>query len=64
MTEREVVVAALVVVVFASGVELAEDELPVKSASPEGFQSSEAGRPLSSTWMGAIAKGSEGDRLP
>ena len=60
--EREVVVAALVVVVLAAGVELAEDELPVK-AFLGGVPVERAAAAVVLYLNGAIAKGGKGDEL-
>ena len=60
--EREVVVAALVVVVFAAGVELAEDELPVKALL--GRVPVERAATAVVLYLDrAIAKGGKGDEL-
>ena len=61
-TEREVVVAALVVIVFAAGVELAEDELPVK-ALLGGVPVERAAAAVVLYLDRAIAKGGKGDEL-
>ena len=61
-TEREVVVAALVVVVFATCVELAKDELPVK-ALLGGVPVERAAAAVVLYLNGAIAKGGKGDEL-
>ena len=60
--EREVVVAALVVVVFAASVELAEDELPVK-ALLGGVPVERAAAAVILDLDGAVAEGSEGDQV-
>ena len=60
--EREVVVAALVVVVFATCVELAKDELPVK-ALLGGVPVERAAAAVVLYLNGAIAKGGKGDEL-
>ena len=60
--EREVVVAALVVVVLAAGVELAKDELPVK-ALLGGVPVERAAAAVVLYLNGAIAKGGKGDEL-
>ena len=60
--EREVVVAALVVVVFAAGVELAEYQLPVKAL----FGRVPVERAAASVVLyldGAVAEGGKGDEL-
>ena len=60
--EREVVVAALVVVVFAAGVELAEDEFPVKALF--GRVPVERAAAAVVLYLNrAIAKGGKGDEL-
>ncbi len=61
-TEREVVVAALVVVVFATCVELAKDELPVK-ALLGGVPVERAAAAVVLYLNGTIAKGGKGDEL-
>ena len=61
-TEREVVVAALVVIVFAAGVELAKDELPVK-ALLGGVPVERAATAIVLYLDRAIAKGGKGDEL-
>ena len=60
--EREVVVAALVVVVLAAGVELAEDELPVKALLGR-VPVERAATAVVLYLNGAIAKGGKGDEL-
>ena len=60
--EREVVVAALVVVVFAAGVELAKDEFPVK-ALLGGVPVERAAAAVVLYLNGTIAKGGKGDEL-
>lgn len=60
--EREVVVAALVVVVLAAGVELAEDELPVKALLGR-VPVERAATAVILYLNGAIAKGGKGDEL-
>ena len=60
--EREVVVATLVVVVFAAGVELAKDEFPVK-ALLGGVPIERAAAAVILYLDRAIAKSSEGDEL-
>ena len=60
--EREVVVAALVVVVLAAGVELAKDELPVK-ALLGGVPVERAATTVVLYLNRTIAKGGEGDEL-
>ena len=60
--EREVVVAALVVVVFATCVELAKDELPVK-ALLGGVPVERAAAAVVLYLNGTIAKGGKGDEL-
>ena len=61
-TEREVVVAALVVVVLAAGVELAKDELPVKALLGR-VPVERAAAAVVLYLNGAIAKGGKGDEL-
>ena len=60
--EREVVVAALVIVVLAASVELAKDELPVK-ALLGGVPVERAAAAVVLYLNGAIAKGGKGDEL-
>ena len=60
--EREVVVAALVVVVLAAGVKLAKDEFPVK-ARLGGVPVERAAAAVVLYLDGAIAKGGKGDEL-
>ena len=60
--EREVVVAALVVVILAAGVELAKDEFPVK-ALLGGIPVERAAAAVVLYLNGAIAKGGKGDEL-
>ena len=60
--EREVVVAALIVVIFAAGIELAEDELPVK-ALLGGVPIEWAAAAVILYLDRAIAKGGKGDEL-
>ena len=60
--EREVVVAALVIVVFAAGVELAKDEFPVK-ALLGGVPVERAAAAVVLYLNGTIAKGGKGDEL-
>ena len=61
-TEREVVVAALVVVVLAAGVELAKDKLPVKALLGR-VPVERAAAAVVLYLNGAIAKGGKGDEL-
>ena len=61
-TEREVVVAALVVVVFATCIELAKDELPVKALLGR-VPVERAAAAVVLYLNGAIAKGGKGDEL-
>ena len=61
-TEREVVVAALVVVVLAASVELAKDELPVKALLGR-VPVERAAATVVLYLNGAIAKGGKGDEL-
>ena len=61
-TEREVVVAALVVIVFATGVELAKDEFPVKALLGR-VPVERAATAVVLYLNGAIAKGGKGDEL-
>ena len=60
--EREVVVAALVVIVFAAGVELAKDEFPVKAFFGR-VPVERAAAAVVFYLNGAIAKGGKGDEL-
>ena len=60
--EREVVVAALVVVVLAAGVELAKDELPVKALLGR-VPVERAATAVILYLNGAISKGGEGDKF-
>ena len=60
--EREVVIATAVVVVFAAGVELAEDELPVK-ALLGGVPVERAAAAVVLHLDGAVSEGGEGDQL-
>ena len=60
--EREVVVAALVVVVLAAGVELAEDELPVE-ALLGGVPVQRAAAAVVLDLDGLVGEGGEGDQL-
>ena len=61
-TEREVVVAALVVVVLSAGVELAEDELPVKALLGR-VPIERAAAAVVLDLDGAVAEGGEGDQV-